>query len=83
MVTMQSWMFLRSFAELRAMPDEKIPIDLNDRKFSGVLRETTFEALTHLGRYAFSELGNAVIAPLMFILRLLNLHRKISFGHAA
>ena len=79
MLTMQSWMFLRSFAKLRAMPDEKISSDLNNRKFTGVLRETTFEALTHLGRYAFSELGNAVIAPLMFILKASRATRQNQF----
>jgi hypothetical protein len=69
MVTMQGWMFLRSFVELRAVPTKKLSDTHKRGTFSGVLRSTQVEALVHLGRYAFSELGNAVIAPVMFALR--------------
>lgn len=67
MVTMQSWMFLRSFANLRLAAkngDEKAQIK---GEFQGLLKETNIEGITHLGRYAFSEIGNAVVAPVLFI----------------
>lgn len=66
MVTQQSWMFLRSFADLRALDEEK-------RKkapsaFSGVLRETVIETLAHLGPGAFSEISGEVVNSVMFVL---------------
>jgi hypothetical protein len=65
MVTQQAWMFLRSYSDLRAI-DEK-----RHKKapgvFAGVLRDTSVETLVHLGRYAFSEIGNAAVAPAMFV----------------
>ncbi len=67
MVTQQSWMFLRSFVDLRAPEGEKS--GKASRLFNGVLRETSIETLAHLGRYAFSEIGNAAVAPVMFVLR--------------
>ncbi len=69
MVTQQSWMFLRSFAELRAMPEERLADARKKKEFTGLLHEMTMEALAHLGRYAFSEIGNAAVAPTMFIFR--------------
>lgn len=66
MVTQQSWMFLRSFADLRALDEEKM------RKgpvvFAGVLRETTIEALAHLGPRAFAEIGGEVVNTALFVL---------------
>lgn len=70
MVTQKSWMFLRSFAELRAVADNNLKETNKQSKFSGLLRETTIEALAHLGRYAFSEIGNAVVAPILIVLKL-------------
>jgi len=69
MVTMQGWMFLRSFTELRAIKDEKLIGSSAPNKFKGFLRDTSIEALAHLGRYAFSEIVNAVVAPLLFVVR--------------
>jgi len=66
MVTQQSWMFLRSFADLRALDDEKrkkMP-----RAFDGALRATTIEALAHLGPRAFSEIGGEVVNTVLFVL---------------
>ena len=65
MVTMQGWMSLRSFVELRAVPDEKL-LETKKGDFIGILRETSIEGLVHLGRYAFSEIGNAIVAPVLF-----------------
>ncbi len=56
MVTMQNWMFLRSFADLRTIPEEKLLEERKKGKFTGILRETSIEALAHLGRHAFSEI---------------------------
>lgn len=53
MVTQQSWMFLRSFADLRALDEEKRK--RAPKAFGGVLRETTIEALAHLGEHAFED----------------------------
>lgn len=68
MVTMHGWMFLRSFASLRA----NAPKDINFPKavgFQGLLQVASIEELVHLGRYAFSEIGNAFVAPLLFVLK--------------
>lgn len=54
MVMPQTWMFLRSFAELRA-PEEPAETKKPSGKFSGILRQTAIEALAQLGRHAFTE----------------------------
>lgn len=58
MITQQSWLFLNSYAELRANSGR-----------CGLLNTTRMGCLVHLGRYAFSELGNAVIQPVLFTLK--------------
>jgi hypothetical protein len=66
MVTQQSWMFLRSFADLRALDDDKrkkMP-----RAFGGVLRDTTIETLAHLGPRAFAEISGEVVNTACFVL---------------
>jgi hypothetical protein len=66
MVTQQSWMFLRSFADLRALDDDKrkkMP-----RAFGGVLRDTTIEILAHLGPRAFAEITGEVVNITAFVL---------------
>src|SRR6266699_2880186 len=68
MVTMQGWIFLRSFVDLRAVPDEKL-LEAKKGGFTGILRETSIEGLVHLGRYAFSEIGNAIVAPVLFTMQ--------------
>src|SRR5260370_27252666 len=69
MVTMQSWMFLRSFVDLRAVPNERLSEAYKKCEFTGLLRETSLEGLVHLGRYAFSEIGNAIVAPILFTMQ--------------
>ena len=69
MVTMQSWMFLRSFAELRAISEEKL---LDNRKrgvFTGLLREASIESLAHLGPNAFEEISGEVVQSAMMTFR--------------
>jgi hypothetical protein len=61
MLTQQSWLFLRSYTELRSIEE--------NGSFRGVLHQFRIECLASLGRYAFSELGNAVIHPSLFVLR--------------
>src|SRR5579875_58938 len=66
MVTQQSWMFLRSFADLRALDDDKrkkMP-----HAFGGVLRDTTIETLAHLGPRAFAEISGEVVNTACFVL---------------
>ena len=53
MVTQQSWMFLRSFAALRAR----------------VLEEDTITTIAHLGPRAFEEIGGEVVNIALFTLR--------------
>jgi SAM-dependent methyltransferase len=66
MVTQQSWMFLRSYADLRALDEEKRR--RSPRAFAGLLRETTIEVLAHLGPRAFAEIGGEVVNTAMFVL---------------
>ena len=77
MVTMQSWMFLRSFAELRAVPEEKLGEAFGKRIFTGVLRETSIEALAHLGANAFEEISGEVVQSAMLVIA----NRKPSSEH--
>lgn len=66
MVTQQSWMFLRSFADLRALDDDrrkKMP-----RAFGGILRDTTIENLAHLGPRAFAEISGEVVNIALFVI---------------
>jgi len=65
MVTQQSWMFLRSFADLRALDDEKRK--KTPRAFGGLLRETMLEELAHLGPRAFREIGGEVVNSALFV----------------
>ncbi len=66
MVTQQSWMFLRSFADLRALDEEKMR--KAPRAFPGLLRETTIEVLGHLGEHAFVDSAAAGAFVAMFVL---------------
>jgi len=66
MVTQQSWMFLRSFADMRAVDDDKrkkMP-----RAFGGILRDTTIETLAHLGPRAFAEISGEVVNIALFVI---------------
>jgi len=65
MVTQQSWMFLRSFADLRALDEEKLKKEIG---FKGILRETSIEALAHLGPGAFGEISGEVVNIALFVL---------------
>src|SRR5947209_1047244 len=68
MVTMQSWMFLRSYTDLRALPDDNLREADRKGSYRGLLRETSIEGLVHLGRHAFSEI-DVPGAPILFILK--------------
>jgi len=68
MVTQQSWMFLRSYADLRAVEQEKVR-ELGQAAFKGVLRDTAIETLAHLGPYAFAEISGEVVNVALFTLR--------------
>lgn len=61
MVTQQSWMFLKSFLSLRIVRAAEC--------IGGILGETSIEAIAQLGRYAFTEIGNAAVSPVLFVLR--------------
>ena len=68
MITQQSWMFLRSFVELRAVPQEKLAEARRKHEHTGLLRETTIEALAHLGPNGFAEISGEVVQNAMFVL---------------
>ncbi|MDM8532157.1 BREX-1 system adenine-specific DNA-methyltransferase PglX [Anaerolineales bacterium HSG25] len=64
MVTQQSWMFLRSFVDLRALDEKRVTED----EFKGILRETSIETLAQLGEYAFTESSAAGAFVCLFTL---------------
>ncbi|RRR74016.1 MAG: BREX-1 system adenine-specific DNA-methyltransferase PglX [Candidatus Viridilinea halotolerans] len=68
MVTQQSWMFLRSFADLRAVPTERLVETRKRGAFTGLLRETAVEGLAHLGPNAFEEISGEVVQAALFTL---------------
>ena len=65
MVTQQSWMFLRSFADLRALDDEQRREE--PRAFGGILREISLEEIAHLGEHAFHDSAAAGAFVALFI----------------
>jgi SAM-dependent methyltransferase len=67
MVTQQSWMFLRSFADLRAVEADDLD-QIASGAPRGVLRETTIETLAHLGPNAFGEITGEVVNCALFVL---------------
>lgn len=67
MVTQQSWMFLRSFADLRALDEEKLKKG-SKGAFPGLLRATTIETLAHLGEHAFDDSSAAGAFVVLFVL---------------
>ncbi|MGB4235452.1 MAG: BREX-1 system adenine-specific DNA-methyltransferase PglX [Methanoregulaceae archaeon] len=60
MVTQQSWMFLRSYSNLRMVDEENLKL-VGKKGFTGLLRETTIETIAHLGPHAFTEIGGEVV----------------------
>jgi hypothetical protein len=69
MITQQSWMFLRSFADLRGGE-------------GGLLYTSAVEALAHLGSAAFEEISGEVVQNVMFVLANSNpapTHRMTAF----
>lgn len=67
MVTQQSWLYLRSYINLRAGEIEKSQ-KLMHLLFQGLLRSTTVEMLVHLGPRAFSEISGEVVNSILFVL---------------
>jgi len=65
MVTQQSWMFLGSFAELRAIDGEKLAT-LSQCDFRGLLYESTLETVAHLGENGFDDSSAAGAFVAMF-----------------
>ncbi len=59
-VTQQSWMFIKSFADLRALSEDKRN-ECDNGDFKGLLLDTRFELLAHLGPGAFAEISGEVV----------------------
>ena len=80
MVTQQSWMFNRQYADLRALSEAKrreMP-----RTFGGVVCETVIETLAHLGPRAFAEISGEVVSIALFVFSKAKLdarHRLVAF----
>ena len=53
MITQQSWMFLGQLGKLR----------------EAILQDHYIRFVAHLGRYAFSEIGNAAVQPVLFVFK--------------
>ena len=67
MVTQQSWMFLRTFENFRALPKEKL--EKKSGQFGGILRMVSVECLAHLGANAFSEISGEIVNVVLFTFR--------------
>ena len=68
MVTQQTWMFLKSFADLRSVSEEHLGKGHQPMEPAGLLHETTIETLVHLGANAFEEISGAVVQITLFVL---------------
>ncbi|HXR65340.1 MAG TPA: hypothetical protein VN729_05425, partial [Ktedonobacteraceae bacterium] len=60
-VTMQSWLFNRSFAELRAAQAKETTTKQKKSPFRGILREMCIETLVHLGAHAFEGIAGEIV----------------------
>lgn len=67
MVPPQTWMFQKSFAALRAVPIDQVSKVIENGGFTGLLRETKFEAIAQLARHAFAE-ADPPANPVLFVL---------------
>ncbi len=67
MVTQHSWMFLRSFSDLRAIDKEKM-LKIGQDTFRGILRDTAIEIIAHLGEHAFDDPAAAGAFVVLFTL---------------
>jgi len=68
MVTQHSWMFLTSYADLRAIEEHKLP-RLREGGFPGLLRTAAFDVVAHLGEHAFGDSSAAGAFAAMFTFR--------------
>jgi len=68
MVTQQSWMFLKTFENFRALPKEKLDKKKPDQ-FDGILRTVSIESLAHMGANAFSEISGEIVNVVLFTFR--------------
>ena len=66
MVTQHTWMFLRSFADLRAVQEGLLKNE-ETSGFKGFLRESTVEVLAHLGEHAFDDAAAGGAFVVLFI----------------
>ncbi|PDW00255.1 BREX-1 system adenine-specific DNA-methyltransferase PglX [Candidatus Chloroploca asiatica] len=65
MVTQQSWMFMKSYVELRGQYQETV-LSKNEKHFTGLLKSTGIECLVHLGSHAFEEISGEVVNTVLF-----------------
>ena len=79
MVTMHSWMFLQSFAEVRVSGRPGAIEVVGRDSFRGLLLDTTFEVVAHLGANAFGEITGEIVQSVMFCLQNRQPHATTSF----
>lgn len=65
-VTQQSWMFLSSFADLRAIEQERLR-RIGGSEFKGMLQDTAIELIAHLGEHAFEDPAAAGAFVALFV----------------
>lgn len=68
MVTQQSWMFQKSYQDLR-MKGEINNSRRNKNEFNGLLNDASIETLVHLGSDSFIEISGAVVNIVLFTLQ--------------
>ncbi|EJG07277.1 hypothetical protein Metli_1322 [Methanofollis liminatans DSM 4140] len=67
MVTQQSWLFLQSYENLRAITEKRTE-SAQKEEFSGLIRQTSIETIAQLGPKAFGEIGGEVVSVVLFTL---------------
>ncbi|MFG0262285.1 MAG: Eco57I restriction-modification methylase domain-containing protein, partial [Novipirellula sp. JB048] len=68
LVTQHSWMFLKSFEELRLCQNDETSATKKNAEFRGLLIESAVETLAHLGTGAFAEISGEVVNSVLFII---------------
>ena len=71
LVTMQSWMFMRSYVQLRSAEVTSAP-NKNSESYPGLLHIAEIGALAHLGARAFAEITGEVVNVALFVLRMVS-----------
>jgi len=69
MVTQQSWMFQKSYQDLRAKRGKNNNNREKKNEFNGLLNDSSIETIAHLGPDSFIEISGAVVNIVLFTLQ--------------